>query len=64
MKREKLPVRIDAILSGNPTLYNDKESGSLIPFSLKISRTESVPIPQDDVQKAKNAGRRLLKKIF
>jgi LEA14-like dessication related protein len=62
--RETLPVRIDAVIFGNPTLYNEKEEGSLLTFSLKVSRTENIPIPQDDIKKAKSAARNALKKIF
>lgn len=49
-----IPVRIDAVISGDPTLYNSKEEGSLIPFSLKVSRTEEIPIPQDQINRAKS----------
>ncbi|MEO7423879.1 MAG: LEA type 2 family protein [Fibrobacteria bacterium] len=62
--RETVPVRIDAVIYGNPTLYNEKEEGSLLSFSVKASRTENIPIPQDDLKKAKNAARDALKKLF
>jgi hypothetical protein len=62
--RKSIPVRIDAVLSGNPTLYNEVEEGSLFQFSLKVSRTVDVPIPEDAEGQAKKAVRGALKKFF
>ena len=62
--RKLIPVRIDAVIFGNPTLYNEKEEGSLFSFSLKVSRTENIPIPEDDMEKVKKAAKNILKKIF
>ena len=59
-----IPVRIDAVISGNPTLYDKKEEGSLIPFTVKVSRTEDIPVPQDQINRAKSrAMDAILKKL-
>lgn len=62
--RKSIPVHVDTVLSGNPTLYNDVEEGALFQFSLKVSRTVDAPIPKDAEDKAKKAVRGALKKIF
>lgn len=61
--RSKIPVRIDAVISGKPTLYNEIEEGGLFSFTLKISRTVDVPLEGAENQ-AKKSARRLLKKMF
>jgi hypothetical protein len=61
--RSRLPVRIDAVISGNPTLYNEIEEGGLFAFTLEISRTVDVPLEGLKSQAGKSA-RRLLKKVF
>jgi hypothetical protein len=58
-----LPIRMDAVMKGNPTLYNEIEEGGLFSFSLSISRTVDIPI-ESAVNKAKNSIRRNLKKLF
>jgi hypothetical protein len=64
LNRKSIPVRIDAVITGNPTVYNEIEEGALFRFSLKVSRTEEVPIPEDSVDKAKRAVKNALKKMF
>jgi LEA14-like dessication related protein len=46
------PVRIDLVVSGNPTLYDSTRSGSLFPFTVNVSRTVDVPIPREQLEKA------------
>jgi LEA14-like dessication related protein len=50
---KNFPVRIDLVISGNPTLYDSTKSGSLFPFTVKLSRTENIPIPQEQIDRAK-----------
>jgi hypothetical protein len=64
LNRKSIPVRIDAVISGTPTVYNEVEEGALFAFSLKVSRTEDIPIPEESVDKAKRAVRGALKKLF
>jgi hypothetical protein len=53
-----VPVRLDALVSGKPTLYNEVESGSLFSFSKKLSRTEQIPIPRQQIDGATEAAKR------
>ena len=62
--RKSIPVRIDAVISGKPTLYNEVEEGALFHFSLKVSRTVDVPIPKDAEKNAEKAVRGALKRMF
>jgi hypothetical protein len=48
-----IPVRIDLVVSGNPTLYDSTRSGSLFPFTVHLSRTEDVPVPQEAIDRLK-----------
>ncbi|MDB5050465.1 MAG: hypothetical protein JWO30_3536 [Fibrobacteres bacterium] len=64
LNRKTIPVRIDAVISGKPTVYNEVEEGALFQFSLKVSRTEEVPIPEDSADKAKRAVKGALRKLF
>lgn len=62
--RKSIPMRVDAVLSGKPTLYNEVEEGALFRFSLKVSRTVEVPIPEDAENQGKKAVRDALKRVF
>src|SRR5690606_31059387 len=53
-----VPVRIDAVVSGKPTLYNETESGSLFSFSKAVSRVVDVPIPRKQRDDATDAGKK------
>lgn len=64
LDRRSIPVRIDALINGNPTVYDEKESGGLFRFSLKLSRTEKVPIPDSFYKDAGKAATRALRKMF
>jgi hypothetical protein len=62
--QKTVPVRIDAVISGKPTLYNSVEESSLISFTFKISRTEQIPIPEDQINSAKKRLESSLRKMF
>jgi hypothetical protein len=64
LDHRSIPVRIDALIAGNPTVYNEKEAGGMFQFSLKLSRTEDVPIPDRVYQEAGKAAMRSLRKMF
>jgi len=64
LDHRSIPVRIDALVAGNPTVYNEKESGGMFQFSLKLSRTEDVPIPDQLYKDAGKAAMRSLRKLF
>lgn len=63
-----VPVRLDAVVSGKPTLYNEIEEGSLFSFTHRLSRTEQIPIPRkqldDATDRAKERGLQELRKRF
>lgn len=62
--RETLPVRVDGVVRGVPTVYDEIEEGALFHFDWKFSFTHKVPIPQAQKDLVrKNAGR-ALKKLF
>jgi hypothetical protein len=50
---KSIPVRIDLVISGNPTLYDSTRAGSLFPFTVNLSRTENIPIPQEQIDRLK-----------
>jgi hypothetical protein len=60
-----IPVRIDVVMNGNPTLYDSTKTGTLwLPFSVKISRMQEIPIPQDKIDAAKGKAKdTVIKKI-
>jgi LEA14-like dessication related protein len=64
LDRRSIPVRIDALIAGNPTVYDEKEAGGLFQFSLKLSRTEIIPIPDSFYRDAGKAAMRSLRKMF
>lgn len=53
-----VPVRFEALVSGRPTLYNEVEEGALFSFSRKLSRTEHIPIPRQQIDDATDAIKR------
>ncbi len=63
-----VPVRIDLVISGNPTLYDSTRAGSLFPFTVHLSRTEDVPVPQEQIdllkKKAADGALNQLRKRF
>ena len=64
LDHRSIPVRIDALIAGKPTVYDEKEAGGLFQFSLKLSRTESIPIPDSFYKDAGKAAMRSLRKLF
>jgi hypothetical protein len=50
---KSIPVRIDLVISGNPTLYDSTRTGSLFPFTVSLSRTENIPLPQEQIDRLK-----------
>jgi hypothetical protein len=64
MGRESLPVRVDGVVRGNPTVYNEVEAGGLFHFTWKFSRTEKVPIPKEQRELARKKVSKALKKLF
>ncbi len=48
-----IPVRIELVISGNPVLYDSTRSGSLFPFTVHLSRTEDIPVPQETIDRLK-----------
>lgn len=64
LDRKTLPVRIDAVVHGKPTVYNEVEEGALFQFSWKFSRTEEVPIPQEQKTQLRKNAVKALKKLF
>lgn len=63
MNEKSMPVRVDAVLKGNPTLYNQSEEGSLWLSSVKVSKTIDIPLTglRNEVEKTIN---RAWKKMF
>jgi hypothetical protein len=56
-------ARVDAVLKGNPTLYNQSEEGSLWLSSVKVSKTVDLPLTgvRKEIEKSLN---RAWKKAF
>jgi Late embryogenesis abundant protein len=52
-----VPVHLDAVVSGKPTLYNEVEQGSLFSFTKKVSHTEDIPIPRKQLDNATDAAK-------
>lgn len=63
MNEKSMPVRIDAVLKGSPTLYNQSEEGSLWLSSVKVSKTLDIPLSgmRKELEKTIN---RAWKKMF
>jgi len=59
-----VPVRLDAVVSGKPTLYNEVEEGSLFSFTKSLSHTEQIPIPRKQLDDAtESAKKRALEEL-
>jgi hypothetical protein len=63
LNKKSMPVRIDAVMTGKPTVYNEMEEGSLFHFTLKLSRTVDVPLTGVEAQLKKTV-KGFLKKVF
>jgi hypothetical protein len=63
LNEKSMPVRLDAVLKGNPTLYNQSEEGSLWASSVKVSKTLDIPLTgvRKEIEKSLN---RAWKKMF
>jgi hypothetical protein len=63
LNEKTMPVRVDAVLKGNPTLYNQSEEGSLWLSSVKVSKTVDIPLTgvRKEIEKSLN---RAWKKAF
>jgi hypothetical protein len=43
------------VMVGNPALYDSTKTGTLwLPFSVRLSRVQDIPIPQDKIDAAKD----------
>lgn len=59
-----IPITVNAIFHGRPTLYNEHEQGSLFSFEKRVSKTVEVSLSRDDMEKGKRQLRQELKKLF
>lgn len=64
MGRESLPVRVDGVVRGKPTVYDEVEEGSLFHFTWKFGFTHEVPIPEEQKALVRKKAARALKKLF
>ena len=63
LNKKSIPVRIDAVIFGNPEAYSKTESGSLFYFKIKVSRTVDVPLYSLE-KKLQNSVGEALKKVL
>lgn len=64
LEQKKLPVDVEVVMIGNPTVYNEIEEGKTFSFKLTSKFKIKVPVPQDEVKKAKKELKNSLKKLF
>ncbi|MHC1741994.1 MAG: LEA type 2 family protein [Syntrophobacteraceae bacterium] len=51
--QKTIPLTINAVFHGKPTVYNDFEQGSLFSFEKRITKTIEIALPKDEMDKAK-----------
>ena len=62
--KNSLPLDITLKIYGNPTVYNDIQTGNLFSFSHTINQRVDVPIPKDQIKNKINENLDKLKKLF
>lgn len=62
--QKSMPITVKARVYGNPKLYSDTEEGSLLPFEKRVTKTIEVPLPEDEIEKAKNRIEQSIRALF
>lgn len=62
--QKTLPVMAKVNIFGKPTVYNGAEEGGLFSFAYNTTQTVDIPIPQDQIEDAKNKAKDKLKELF
>lgn len=61
--KKSIPVRIDAVIAGDPTVYDKTEAGSLFNATLKLSKTVDVPIANLEDKAKKSVEKAAVKEL-
>ncbi len=56
-----IPILVKVTIFGDPTIYNNKESGNLFSFETSFDQTIDVPIPRDQIKQAEFDAKKKLK---
>jgi LEA14-like dessication related protein len=62
--QKTVPITIDALIHGKPTVYNEYEKGSLFSFEKRVTKTVDVPLPKDEINKVKKQLLNEIRKLF
>ncbi len=63
-RQKSMPITVKARVYGNPKLYSDKEEGSLLPFEKRITETIDIPLPEDEVNRARDRLEEAIRTLF
>ncbi len=59
-----IPITVNAVFHGRPTLYNEHEQGSLFSFERRVTKTIELSLSKDDMNKGMKQLRQELKRLF
>lgn len=59
-RQVSIPITLDAVFSGTPTVYDDHQAGVLFSFEKRLTRTLDIPLPEEEIDRVR---RQLLKEI-
>lgn len=62
--QKSMPVTVKARVYGSPRLYSATEEGTLPPFEKRIVRTIDVPLPEDEINRAKDKLEKAIRRLF
>lgn len=62
--QKSMPITVKAKVYGNPRLYSDTEEGSFLPFEKRITETIHIPLPEDEIKKARDRLEESIRSLF
>lgn len=62
--QKSMPITVMAKVYGNPRLYSDTEEGLLPPFQKRITETIAIPLPEDEMNVARDRLEKTLRSLF
>lgn len=62
--QKSMPITVKAKVYGNPRLYSDTEEGLLPPFEKRITETIDIPLPEDEINNARDRLEKAIRSLF
>ncbi len=62
--QKSMPITVKAKIYGIPRLYSDTEEGPLPPLEKRMTETIDIPLPEDEINNARDRLERAIRSVF